>query len=231
MLIQVHSQRTGVGGLKRKLLEHEVFSLLRKYEIEVAPYGVATTPEEAVAISREIGYPVVLKVISPDISHKFDVGGVLLGLESDDDVKQGFIKVYENVNKRAPGSRVVGVLVQKMMPKGLEIIVGALNDMTFGGIVMMGLGGIFTEVYRDVSFRVTPLDKDDAVEMINELSSKQLFFGYRNTPPVNLNSLADLLVKVSKLIDEMPEIDSLDLNPVIGYPDKVVVVDARVIIK
>lgn len=230
-MIQVHSQRAGYEGVKRKLLEHEVFSLLRKYEIEVAPYGVATTPEEAVAVSREIGYPVVLKVISPDISHKFDVGGVILGLESDEDVREGFVKIYENVNKRAPGSRIVGVLVQKMMPKGLEIIVGALNDVTFGGIVMLGLGGIFTEVYRDVSFRVTPLTEEDAIEMINELNSKQLFYGYRNMPPVNLKSLADLIVKVSKLIDEMPEIDSLDLNPVIGYPDKVVVVDARVILK
>ncbi|MEL9908563.1 MAG: acetate--CoA ligase family protein [Desulfurococcus sp.] len=225
--VSLHSEVGGEG----KLSDLKVFRILESYNIPLAPYGFASTPGEAVEIAEKIGYPVVVKVVSPDISHKSDIGGVRLGLTSSGEVYAAVEEMSRIIQVKAPGARLEGFLVQKMMPKGIEVIIGSLNDATFGGVVMFGLGGIFTEVFKDVSFRIAPIDIREALEMIEELRTSSIFNGYRGMPPVNKHALADILVKVSSLIIENPWIDSMDLNPVIAYPDKAVVVDARIIVR
>ncbi len=215
-----------------KLLEHEAISVVKSYGIPVAEAYLAKNVEEAIEIAGKIGYPVVLKIVSPDISHKSDVGGVVVGVNNSDQVREAFNKIMENVPKKAPNARITGILVQKMAEKGgVEVIVGGLRDNVFGPVVMFGLGGIFVEVLKDVSFRVAPLTREDALDMIKEIKAHKILEGYRNTPPVNKEALADIIVKVAKLLEENPEIDSLDLNPIIAYPDKAIVVDARIILK
>ncbi|MEM1627846.1 MAG: acetate--CoA ligase family protein [Desulfurococcaceae archaeon] len=218
------------GAMPYKMPDHEAFELLKKYEIPFPPYGVAKDPEEAGEIAESIGYPVVIKIISPSISHKTDVGGVILNLYNKKSVIESSRIMLENITKRLPGIEITGLLIQKMVPKGVEVIIGGINDPTFGGVVMFGLGGIFTEILRDVSFKITPLSIEDAVDMITEIRASNIIKGYRNLPPVDIMSIADIIVKVSKILDENPDIESIDLNPVIAYSDHALVVDARFII-
>ncbi len=216
---------------RRKLLEHEALELIKAYGAPIADAGLAKTPEEAGELAEKMGFPVVLKVVSPDISHKSDVGGVIVGVNSKEEAIEAAKKIIENVSKNVPSARIAGILVQKMAKKGLEIIVGGLRDNIFGPVVMFGLGGIFVEVLKDVSFRVAPISYEDAYEMMREIKSAKLLEGYRGQPPVDKKAIADIIIAVAKLLEENPEVDSVDLNPVIAYPDGAVVVDARVILK
>lgn len=216
---------------KAKLLENEAFELLSKYSIPYPPYGLAKTPEEAGEIAEKIGFPVVLKIVSPDISHKTDVGGVILGVKSREEAVEGFKTIIKNIERKVPGARVTGILVQKMVKPGVEVIIGGKRDLTFGVIVMLGLGGVFTEVFKDVTFRIAPLTREDVYEMINELKSAPLLRGYRGLPPVDIEALVDVVLKFSKLLEENPEIESADLNPVFAYSNGVLVVDARFIFR
>jgi len=216
---------------RTKLLEHEAYAVVKHYGIPVPEVGLAKSPEEAGELADKIGYPIVLKIVSPDITHKSDVGGVIVGLKSRDEVVEGAKKIFDNVSKNAPNARITGVLVQKMVPYGLEVIVGGLRDNIFGAVVMFGLGGIFVEVLRDVSFRIAPISMDEALEMIHEIKSHKLLEGYRGQPPVDKKSLAKIIVGVSNLLLENPEIESIDLNPIMAFPDKAVVADARIIVK
>ncbi len=216
---------------RRKLLEHEALELIKAYGAPIADAGLAKTPEEAGELAEKMGFPVVLKIVSPDISHKSDVGGVIVGVNSKEEAIEAAKKIIENVSKNVPSARIAGILVQKMAKKGLEIIVGGLRDNIFGPVVMFGLGGIFVEVLKDVSFRVAPISYEDAYEMMREIKSAKLLEGYRGQPPVDKKAIADIIIAVAKLLEENPEVDSVDLNPVIAYPDGAVVVDARVILK
>ncbi len=217
---------------RSKLLEHESIKLLESYGVPVAEAELASGVDEAVVLARKIGYPVVLKVVSPDISHKSDVGGVKVGVDSDDGVRSAFNEIVGNASKRAPGSRIVGVLVQKMAPSGgVEVIIGGLRDRAFGPVIMFGLGGVFVEVLRDVSFRVAPISEEEAYEMLSELKGSRILNGYRGMPPVDKSSLVRIILKVAEIIDENPEIDSLDLNPVMSYANSALVVDARVVLR
>ncbi len=216
---------------RRKLLEHEALEIIKAYGAPIADAGLAKTPEEAGELAEKMGFPVVLKIVSPDISHKSDVGGVIVGVNSKEEAIEAAKKIIENVSKNVPNARITGILVQKMAKKGLEIIVGGLRDNIFGPVVMFGLGGIFVEVLKDVSFRVAPISYEDAYEMMKEIKSAKLLEGYRGQPPVDRKAIADIIIAVAKLLEENPEVDSVDLNPVIAYPDGAVVVDARVILK
>ncbi len=216
---------------RRKLLEHEALEIIKAYGAPIADAGLAKTPEEAGELAEKMGFPVVLKIVSPDISHKSDVGGVIVGVNSKEKAIEAAKKIIENVSKNVPNARITGILVQKMAKKGLEIIVGGLRDNIFGPVVMFGLGGIFVEVLKDVSFRVAPISYEDAYEMMKEIKSAKLLEGYRGQPPVDKKAIADIIIAVAKLLEENPEVDSVDLNPVIAYPDGAVVVDARVILK
>lgn len=228
----VAEQYQPARSLRRfKLLEHEAFQLLSKYSIPHPPYGLARSPVEAVEVAESIGYPVVMKIVSPDVSHKTDVGGVVLGVSSREDVVKTFELIVRNVKSRSPGASIEGVLVQKMVSRGVEVIIGGVRDPVFGVVVMFGLGGVFTEVLKDVTFRVWPFTVNDAVEMISEIRGVELLKGYRGFPPASIESIADIIVKLGRLLEENPEIESADLNPVVVYPDSALVVDARFILK
>jgi len=220
-----------MSGHEQYVLEPETVQLLEEYGMPYPPHGLAHDALEAERIAEELGYSVVLKVVSPNVVHKSDAGGVLLGLDDGAGVREGFETLVERVSSSVPGVRIEGALVCKEAPEGLEVIVGALEDATFGPTVMVGMGGIFTEVLRDVSFRVAPLERRDAEEMMKEIRGYPLLKGARGQAPLDVSSLADLLLSVSRLVTEHREIKELDLNPVRLYEDGLLVLDARMILK
>jgi len=213
------------------LLETEAKSICAEYGIPVTKFNLAENGQEAAAQASQIGFPVVLKIVSPDIIHKSDAGGVLVNVKTPAEVEDGFRKILENVKKYKSDAKIVGVLVQEMAQQSTEVIVGAVKDPQFGQTVMFGLGGIFVELLKDVSFRVAPITAQDAKEMITQLKAYPLLNGYRNTPPADIDALASILCAVSRLIMDYPEIKELDLNPVMAYPKGAKTVDARIILE
>lgn len=215
---------------RKVLLEHEAKELISHYGIPVTRIRLARSEDEAVELAREIGFPVVLKIVSPDVLHKSDVGGVRVNLKGEGDVREAYRDIIENVKAKVPNARIVGILVQEFAPKGLELIIGLIRDPQFGPTVMFGLGGIFVEVYKDVSFRVAPLNEHDAQSMIEEIRAYKLLTGFRGMEPVDLDALKDALIKVGQIGMDNEEIAEMDLNPVIAYPKGLKVVDARIIL-
>jgi acetyl-CoA synthetase (ADP-forming) len=216
---------------RKALLEPEAKTICMEYGITVTKFKVATNEKEASKAADEIGYPVVLKIISPEIIHKSDAGGVMVNLKTPQDVEKAYTKILDNVKKYNPVAHIVGELVQEMAPQSTETIVGAIKDPQFGQTVMFGLGGIFVELLKDVSFRVAPLTADDAKEMITQLKAYPLLKGFRNTPPADIDALISILCAVSRLVMEHPEIKELDLNPVLAYQKGAKTVDARIILE
>ncbi len=214
---------------RRVLLLHEAYRLLECYGLPVPRYRLARSPREAVEAAEEIGYPVALKIVSPDVIHKSEVGGVVLDLKTPREVEEAFNAIIERVARR--GARVVGVLVQEMVPAGLEVLVGGLRDAVFGPLVAYGLGGVFVEVYDDVAFRVAPLTRIDAETMVWETRSSRLLRGYRRMPPRDVEALIDAILRVSKLVYEQP-VAELDINPLMLYEEGrgAKIADARVIL-
>jgi len=176
---------------------------------------------------------VVLKVVSPDISHKSDVGGVIVGVKTSSDAREAFRKIMENVKKHAPSARVEGVLVQKMAEPGYIEVIGATRDATFGPVIMFGLGGIFVEVLKDVSFRVAPLTEEDAESMIREIKSYRILEGYRGMPPRDIDAIKQIILKTADIMLKLDKVQDIDLNPVMLYEKGkgAIVVDARVILR
>jgi acyl-CoA synthetase (NDP forming) len=215
-----------------KLREDEALALLKAYGIPTPDYAVARDEEEAVRAAEQIGYPVAAKIISPQIVHKTDVGGVILGIADPQSVREACRRLREVV-KRVPYAEIEGVLIQKMVPKGVELIVGAVYDEIFGHVVAFGLGGIFTELYKDISMRIAPIDEQDAVEMIREVKAYRLLTGFRGMPPRDIPAVVDILIKFSRLVEDNPEIREADLNPVIALEEGkgAYVVDARFILQ
>ncbi|MEM2538746.1 MAG: acetate--CoA ligase family protein, partial [Candidatus Methanomethylicia archaeon] len=181
--------------------------------------------------SREIGYPVVFKIVSPDIIHKSDVGGVIINIKNEEEAKNAYKKIMDNVKKHNPNAKIVGILVQEMAPAGLEVIIGGIKDPQFGHAIMFGLGGIFVEILKDVTFRIVPITREDAEEMIREIRGYPLLKGYRGQPPVDENAIIEALMKTSKLLMDFPKIEQLDLNPIFAYEKGIKVIDARIILE
>lgn len=215
---------------ERYVLEPQAVQLIEQYGIPYPARGLARDAEEALEIAEKLGYPVVLKVVSPDVAHKSDAAGVVLGLEDAASVSEGFEAIGDRVSSSVPGARIEGVLVCQEAPAGLEVIVGALEDETFGPTVMFGLGGIFAEVLRDVSFRVAPLHRRDAEEMIREIQGYPLLSGARGQARLDVEALVELLLSVSRLVMEHREIQELDLNPVRVYEHGLLALDARAVL-
>ncbi|RLE93974.1 MAG: acetyl-CoA synthetase [Thermoprotei archaeon] len=213
------------------LYEDEAKLLCSLYEIPVAKSKVARSKEEAIKIAKEIGFPIVMKIVSPDVLHKSDVGGVKVNVKSEEELIKAYDEIVTNVKSRKPDARIVGILIQEMVPQATEVIIGGIRDPQFGPAVMFGLGGIFVEIFRDVSFRIAPVSVEDALEMISEIKGYQILKGYRGTTPADLDALADAIVKTSKMLLENEEIDQLDLNPVFVFEKGIKVIDARVILK
>jgi len=221
-----------VNKERRKfLLEPEAKTVCMKYGIPVTNFKLAKNEVEAVKFANEICYPVVLKIVSPDILHKSDVGGVIVNLKTANDVREAYRQILKNVKKHKANANIVGMLVQEMAPASTEVIVGAIKDPQFGPAIMFGLGGIFVEVLKDVTFRVAPITEEEACEMITEVKAYPLLKGYRNTPPVDIDAIVKVLLSTSKLVMEHQEIKELDLNPVMVYEKGAKVVDARIILE
>ena len=217
----------GTNG--RFIPESEAIKILEPYRIVYPDHGLARGPEEAVALADRLSYPVVLKVVSPDVVHKTDVGGVVTGLKDSEQVRGGYEQIKESVLKTIPEAKWEGALVCKEIPAGMDLIIGALEDPVFGKTIMFGLGGIFTEVLRDVSFRLIPLTRKDAIEMVAEIKGSSLLLGFRGQPAYNLEPLYDLLLSISRMLTDQPEIKELDLNPVRIFREGVVALDVRLI--
>ena len=210
------------------ITEETAKGILSEYDISVPEFALVKDVDSAVTEARRLGFPLVAKIVSPQILHKTDVGGVKIGLKDEESVRAAFNDMYDRLSKDYD---VKGVLLEKMVPKGVEMIVGLQNDPQFGPVMMVGLGGIFTELFKDVSFRVLPLTKDDALEMIEELQGKMLLKGYRGSEPINMEILTNALLNIGKLgYDISPYYDSIDFNPVIVYPDSYYVADAKIIL-
>ena len=212
------------------LNEVEAKSLLKEAGVPVASTTLATTRDEAQAQAEAAGYPVVLKVVSPDIAHKSDVGGVKLNLRDKDAVGAAFDEIVANSKKAVPGAKILGVAVQYMAPQGTEVIVGMTTDPQFGPVMMFGLGGIMVEVLKDVSFRLVPLAEKDADQMINEIKGRPVLAGVRGQPPSDIAALRQTILKVSEFVQQHPEVRELDLNPVFAYPNGALAADARIVI-
>jgi len=211
----------------RFVLEPDAIRVLEQYNIPYPEHGFARSPEEAARIAGELGYPVVLKVVSPDVVHKSDASGVVVGVGDGKEVRTAFEQIWDGVQAAVPKVRIAGVLVCKQAPDGLEVIVGALDDATFGPTVMFGLGGIFVEALKDVSFRIAPLERRDAEEMVAEIKGYSLLMGARGQAGCDVSAVTDLLMAVSQMVTDHAEIKELDLNPVRVYEKGLMVLDAR----
>jgi acetate---CoA ligase (ADP-forming) subunit beta len=212
------------------LTEIESKELMKIAGIPVAESRLARDKQEAGTLSKEMGFPVVMKIVSPDIIHKTDSGGVKLNIGDAEQAEKAFAEIIAAANKHIPGAKITGVSVQKMATPGIEVIIGMTRDPQFGPVIMFGLGGVMVEVMKDVSFRIVPLSPKDAREMITEIKGHPLLTGYRGSPPADIKCLEDLLQKVSAFAGCNPAVKEIDLNPVIVYPSNAIAVDARVIL-
>lgn len=216
-------------GTPRVITEESSKEILSEYGIKVPKYALVTNSDEAVQKSKEIGFPLVAKIVSPDILHKTDVGGVKVGLSSEDEVKKAFDDMFNRLKEKFD---VKGVLLEKMVPNGVELIVGLQNDSQFGPSIMVGLGGIYTELFKDVSFRVLPVTKNEAAKMLESLRGKDILKGFRGSKPIDLDMLSQAIVNIGTLgVDMAGKYESIDFNPVVVYPDSYYVVDAKIILK
>jgi 3-hydroxypropionyl-CoA synthetase (ADP-forming) len=211
------------------ITEESAKEILSEYEIKVPRYALVTDVNESIKKANELGFPLVAKIVSPQILHKTDVGGIRVGLSSEEEVRQTFTDLYYRLSNQY---EVKGVLLEKMVPRGIELIVGLQNDSQFGPVIMVGLGGIYTEIFKDVVFRILPITNADATTMIEDLRGKQILKGFRGADPINLEMLSDALVKIGKLGTDMAAYyESIDFNPVIAYPNDYYVVDAKIILR
>jgi 3-hydroxypropionyl-CoA synthetase (ADP-forming) len=211
------------------ITEESAKEILSEYEIKVPRYALVTDVNESIKKAKELGFPLVAKIVSPQILHKTDVGGIRVGLSSEEEVRQTFTDLYTRLSNQY---EVKGVLLEKMVPRGIELIVGLQNDSQFGPVIMVGLGGIYTEIFKDVAFRILPITNADATTMIEDLRGKQILKGFRGADPINLEMLSDALVKIGKLGTDMAAYyESIDFNPVIAYPNDYYVVDAKIILR
>jgi acyl-CoA synthetase (NDP forming) len=213
------------------LLETEAKTVCMKYDIPVTRFSLAQSEDEAKKQATSIGYPVVLKIVSPDIIHKSDAGGVKVGVRNAKEVESAYKEIIKNVKRHDSKAKIVGILVQEMAPSGTEVIVGSIKDPQFGPTIMFGLGGVFVEVLKDVTFRIAPVSENEAAEMISEVKAYPLLKGYRNMPAADLKAINKILLNTSKLVMDHQEIKELDLNPIMVYEKGAKTVDARIILE
>lgn len=216
---------------RRHLTEVESKELLKEAGIPVIESRLARSKEEALSLAREMGFPVVLKVVSPSIVHKSDIGGVKLGLGGEEEVAKAYDEITASVRQNQPSASLQGVSVQRMARPGVEVIIGMNKDPQFGPVLMFGLGGVLVEVLKDVSFRIVPLTRRDASQMIREIKGFPILEGYRGQEPADIELLEDTILKLSDFVESHPQIKELDLNPIFAYKDGLAAVDARVVLE
>ncbi len=221
---------TALGEDRDRLSEIEALELLSAYGIPIAPARLATSVLEALSVARDFGYPLVLKIVSPDVLHKSDVGGVQVGIRSEAELRTAYDQLLGNVRRSVPEARITGVLVQQMVEGGRETIAGTTHDAKFGSLVMFGLGGIFVEAMRDVMFRVSPITAADASAMLDGIRGARRLTGMRGEPPVDRDALSAVLRRLSQLAEDFPDIRELDVNPLMAFPSGCMAADARVLL-
>jgi len=212
------------------LTEVESKQLLHAAGLNVTQARLATSADDAAAAATEIGFPVVLKIVSGDIAHKSDVGGVALNLADAAAVRTAYDGMLASVRKAAPHASIEGVSVQTMAKPGIEVIIGLTKDPQFGPVLMFGLGGIMVEVLKDVAFRIVPLEPRDAAQMVREIRGYPVLEGVRGQPASDVAALEKMILQISQFAEQHPEVAELDLNPVFAYPDGAIAVDARVVL-
>src|SRR5262245_23662014 len=200
------------------------------YGITVPGEGVATSASDAVALATAMGFPVVLKIVSPEILHKTEAGGVLVGVRNAQDCQKGFDSIVANAKKYNANANILGVQVQQMLAGGQEVIVGAVTDPVFGKLVAFGLGGVLVEVLKDITFRLAPASQDDALSMLDGIGAAQILKGVRGGDPVNRDALATMIQSVSQLVSDHPEISEMDLNPVFATREGAIAADVRIVV-
>ncbi|TXT67397.1 MAG: Acetate--CoA ligase [ADP-forming] I subunit beta [Promethearchaeota archaeon] len=216
------------------LMEHESKELVSAYDIPVGKYKLVNSKQEAIEFANEIGFPIVVKVMSPDILHKTEAGVVKLNISSDLELEIAYTEVLKNALQYNSNARISGVNIQNMAQEGIvEIIIGGMRDANFGSILMFGLGGIFVEIFKDVVYRVCPIDKDEVERMIKAIKAFPLLNGYRGHKLADITKIQECILNCCKLLMENPEIKELDLNPIIAFEEGrgIMVVDARIILE
>jgi len=216
---------------RNNLTELESRQVLTHYGIPLVKGEVIKSIEEAKSFIDKASYPVVLKVLSPQIIHKTEVGGVILNIRNEKELFESYHQIIKNVEKNEPKANIEGFFIQEMLSSDREVIIGGKYDPTFGQTIAFGLGGVLVEVFEDISFRVVPIIQEDAIDMIKEIKAFKILKGYRGQKPVDFRALVDILLKTSKMLEENPEIKELDINPIFALPDRSVAVDARIIIE
>ena len=219
------------GAAKRRtvLTEPQAYRLLENHGIKVAPWRVARNPSQAGSVAAKLGFPVVAKVVSRDVVHKSDSGGVMSHLHDASEVKEAYNSVVENVRSALPNAVIDGILVQEMVSDTIELIVGVVRNAQFGRVILFGSGGIFVEFLDDIAMRILPIDTSDARQMIQETRVSKLLLGVRGKPPCDIQKIVDLLLKVSRFTLEQNEMLELDLNPVLINHEGIWVADARIV--
>jgi len=213
------------------LTEVEAKQVLKEAGLSVVDALLAKDKADAQRIAGELGYPVVLKIVSPEIVHKSDIGGVKLGLADAGAVGTAYDEIMAAAKKASPKANIHGVSVQAMARQGTEVILGMTKDPQFGPVLMFGLGGVLVEILKDVAFRIVPLTKRDATQMIHEIKGYPLLEGYRGQEPANVPMLEEAIVKLSDFVEGHPEIKEVDLNPMFAYKDGLTAVDARIVLE
>ncbi|MCS7135494.1 MAG: acetate--CoA ligase family protein [Nitrososphaerota archaeon] len=209
--------RTAMEEKRSILLPSEAAEVAKSYGIPVVDKVRVNSAEDAVKAANSAGYPVVLEVESPNILHKVDVGGIVLNIKNQDEVRQAYEKIMKSVKEKAPNAEIRGIIVRKMVPQGREVAIGMHRDPTFGPLIMFGSGGTLIELYRDVAFMVAPLTREDAEEMINETKASKLIEGIRGEKPSDKEKVKEILIRVAKLAEDFPEIEDIDINPLFVY--------------
>jgi len=215
---------------KRSLLETEAKELLKEYGIPVPDFKLIKSEEEITGLAKEINFPIVMKIVSPDIIHKTDAGGVKIGIKDEKEARIAYQEIIFQAKKYNKEARISGVIIYAMVPQGTEIIIGMMKDPHFGSVIMFGLGGIFVEALKDISFRILPIEERDAREMITEIKGYEILKGARGEASKDIEAIKILLMKISQLALENPEISEIDLNPVFVFEKSLQVVDARMIL-
>jgi acyl-CoA synthetase (NDP forming) len=215
---------------KRSLLETEAKELLKEYGIPVPDFKLIKSEDEITGLTKEINFPITMKIVSPDIIHKTDAGGVKIGLKDEKEAKLAYQEIISKAKRYNKEARISGVIAYTMVPQGTEIIMGMMKDPHFGPVIMFGLGGIFVEILKDISFRILPIEKRDAQEMITEIKGYEILKGARGNSPRDIQAIEEVLMKVSKLTTDNPEINEIDLNPIFVFENSIQVVDARMIL-
>ncbi len=215
---------------KRNLTEAESYEVLGLRGLPVPDFQLVSSIDEVEEAADRVGFPLVMKVVSPDILHKTEVGGIRVKIDSKEAARTAFRDIISSVREKQPEARIHGIMMVPQAEEGLEVIVGMKRDQQFGPTVMFGLGGVFIEVLKDVSLRVSPVTEEEAEEMLLEIKGRKLLEGYRGKPPKDLKALKKIIMEISQLAADIPEIAELDLNPIIVYEDGAIIVDAAIIV-